>query len=235
MVTPDEIGRIGVFECLDTADRERVCRVAADISLSAGEFAAHEGDERALFAVLDGQIEATRMVDGIHRPIGVRQPGRALRRGAGHARHGLPGRFPRRRGVAGDADRAAPLPRARIGDAVDRRRGRASWRRTASAAPAACRASRPRPRSHARSCSATAGTATARSCAASSTATGSRSDGCSPTSRRRPRSGGATCRPRATTPLSGSSTGRRWCARSCAGWPSCSRSRPSRTQRSTTP
>ena len=66
MVTPEEIGQIGVFACLDTADRERVCRAAADINLSAGEFAAHEGDERALFAVLEGQIEATRMVDGIH-------------------------------------------------------------------------------------------------------------------------------------------------------------------------
>ena len=67
MVTPEEIGQIGVFACLDTSERERVCRAAADISLSAGEFAAHEGDERALFAVLEGQIEATRMVDGIHR------------------------------------------------------------------------------------------------------------------------------------------------------------------------
>src|SRR4029079_2028149 len=35
----------------------------------------HEGDERALFAVLEGQIEATRMVDGIHRQIGIRNPG----------------------------------------------------------------------------------------------------------------------------------------------------------------
>ena len=75
MVTPEEIGRIAVFECLDPADRERVCRAAADINLSAGEFAAHEGDERALFAVLEGQIEATRMVDGIHRRVGIRNPG----------------------------------------------------------------------------------------------------------------------------------------------------------------
>ena len=75
MVTPEEIGEISVFACLDTADRERVCRVAADINLSAGEYAAHEGDERALFAVLEGQIQATRMVDGIQRPIGVRNPG----------------------------------------------------------------------------------------------------------------------------------------------------------------
>ena len=75
MVTPEEVGQIGVFSCLDTADRERVCRVAADISLSAGEFAANEGDERALFAVLEGKIEATRLVDGIHRPIGLREPG----------------------------------------------------------------------------------------------------------------------------------------------------------------
>ncbi len=75
MVTPEEIGQISVFACLDTADRERVCRAAADINLSAGEYAAHEGDERALFAVLEGRIEATRMVDGIPRVVGTRKPG----------------------------------------------------------------------------------------------------------------------------------------------------------------
>ena len=71
MVTPNQIGgQISVFACLDTPDRERVCRAAADINLGAGEYAAHEGDERALFAVLEGRIEATRMVDGIARVVG---------------------------------------------------------------------------------------------------------------------------------------------------------------------
>ena len=77
-----------------------------------GEYAAHEGDERALFAVLEGRIEAVKLVDGIERVVGERQPGRHLRRGADHARHGLPGRLPRRRAVARHADRGARLPRA---------------------------------------------------------------------------------------------------------------------------
>jgi thioredoxin reductase (NADPH) len=49
--------------------------VAADVSLVAGEYAAHEGEERALFAVLEGRIEPVRLVDGIERVVGARQPG----------------------------------------------------------------------------------------------------------------------------------------------------------------
>jgi thioredoxin reductase (NADPH) len=75
MVTPEEIGRIELFAALDNAQREQLSRVAADVSLVAGEYAAHQGDERALFAVLEGRIEPVRLVDGIERVLGVRQPG----------------------------------------------------------------------------------------------------------------------------------------------------------------
>jgi thioredoxin reductase (NADPH) len=75
MVTADEIRTIKVFECLDETACERLARVAADINLVPGEFAAEEGAERALFAVLDGRIEATRNVDGIDRVLGERLPG----------------------------------------------------------------------------------------------------------------------------------------------------------------
>src|SRR5437879_759409 len=75
MVTPDENGRVAVFAALSELDRERLSRVAADISLTAGEFAAYEGGERALFALLEGRIEAVKLVDGIERVIGERQPG----------------------------------------------------------------------------------------------------------------------------------------------------------------
>jgi thioredoxin reductase (NADPH) len=75
MVTADEIRAVKVFECLDEAACERLARVAADINLVPGEFAAEEGAERALFAVLDGRIEATRNVDGIDRVLGERLPG----------------------------------------------------------------------------------------------------------------------------------------------------------------
>jgi thioredoxin reductase (NADPH) len=75
MVTADEIRAVKVFECLDDAACERLARAAADISLVPGEYAAEEGAERALFAVLDGRIEATRNVDGIDRVLGERLPG----------------------------------------------------------------------------------------------------------------------------------------------------------------
>ncbi len=75
MVTAEEIAGIGVFEGLERAACERLCRVAADVALAPGEFAVHEGDERALFGVLEGRIEAVRLVDGIERVVGERQPG----------------------------------------------------------------------------------------------------------------------------------------------------------------
>ena len=75
MVTADEIGEITVFAALDPRDRERLARVAADISLAPGEYAVHEGGERALFAVLEGRIEPIKLVDGIERVVGERHPG----------------------------------------------------------------------------------------------------------------------------------------------------------------
>ena len=71
----EEIARIELFAGLDAAQREQLSRVAADVSLAAGEYAAHEGADRALFAVLEGRIEPSRLVDGIERVLGERHPG----------------------------------------------------------------------------------------------------------------------------------------------------------------
>jgi thioredoxin reductase (NADPH) len=75
VVTPEEIGAVPLFAALDDAQREQLSRVAADVTLVAGEYAAPEGAERALFAVLEGRIEPTRMVDGVVRVLGERHPG----------------------------------------------------------------------------------------------------------------------------------------------------------------
>src|SRR6185437_11549991 len=45
MVTAEEIAGITVFAELSEADRERISRAAADITLAAGEYAAYEGGE----------------------------------------------------------------------------------------------------------------------------------------------------------------------------------------------
>src|SRR5436190_16454772 len=75
MVTADEIAAIEVFAALDPDACERLACAAADISLVPGEWAVDEGGERALFAVLAGRIEATKLVDGIERVVGERRPG----------------------------------------------------------------------------------------------------------------------------------------------------------------
>ena len=75
MVTPDEVGRVPLFAELDQAHHAQLSRVAADISLAAGEYAAPQGSEAALFAVLDGRIEPVQRADGVERVVGVRHPG----------------------------------------------------------------------------------------------------------------------------------------------------------------
>ena len=75
VVTADEIVGVSIFAALGTVERERLSRVAADIRLVPGEYAVHAGDERALFAVLEGRLETVTLVDGIERVVGGRRVG----------------------------------------------------------------------------------------------------------------------------------------------------------------
>jgi thioredoxin reductase (NADPH) len=75
MLTTDDIGTIPIFSTLAPAELERLARISADIQLNPGEFAVHEGGERALFAVLSGKIEVIKTFDGVERRLGWRNPG----------------------------------------------------------------------------------------------------------------------------------------------------------------
>jgi thioredoxin reductase (NADPH) len=75
MVTAEDVAGVAIFAELAEDDRERLARAAADIRLAPGEYAAHEGGERALFAVLEGTIEAVKLVDGVERVVGERGVG----------------------------------------------------------------------------------------------------------------------------------------------------------------
>ena len=75
MVTADEIRSVSIFSDLGPAECERLARTAADIRLQAGEYAIHAGDERALYAVLEGRLETIGVVDGIARVVGGRAAG----------------------------------------------------------------------------------------------------------------------------------------------------------------
>ena len=71
---------VPLFASLDAADARSVSRrPVPDIRLAAGEYAVHEGEERALFVVLEGMIEVVKVVDGIERKLGERLPGDGLR------------------------------------------------------------------------------------------------------------------------------------------------------------
>lgn len=75
MVTAEEVANVEVFASLTPSLQERLAGAAADIALSAGDYAAHPGDERALFAVLEGVVEPVKVTDGIARVVGRRDPG----------------------------------------------------------------------------------------------------------------------------------------------------------------
>ncbi len=76
MLTIEELASIPLFSTLPGHQLEHLAKRAADIRLAAGEYAVHEGEDRALFAVLAGKIEVTKRIDGIERTIGWRVPGK---------------------------------------------------------------------------------------------------------------------------------------------------------------
>src|SRR6476620_9209325 len=75
MLTIDDVRSVPLFATLAAAELERLAETSADLHLAAGEFAVHEGGDRALYAVLAGKIEVVKLFDGIERTLGWRVPG----------------------------------------------------------------------------------------------------------------------------------------------------------------
>jgi len=75
MLTIDDIRAIPLFSTVSENELEHLAKTSADLHLCAGEYAVHEGGERALYAVLNGRIEVVRAYDGIERTLGWRLPG----------------------------------------------------------------------------------------------------------------------------------------------------------------
>jgi thioredoxin reductase (NADPH) len=75
MIETTELTGVPLLEPLSPEALERLARTSADMRLAAGEYAVNEGDERALYVVLDGRIDVVKVVDGIPRVLGVRHPG----------------------------------------------------------------------------------------------------------------------------------------------------------------
>ena len=75
MLRLEEVRGVPLFSTLSVNDLERLVQTAADLHLAAGEFAVHEGGERALYAVLSGKIEVVKLINGVERTLGWRLPG----------------------------------------------------------------------------------------------------------------------------------------------------------------
>ena len=75
MITVEGLRGIPVFAPLPSEAVEYLAGAVEDIRLLPGEYFAHEGDERALFVVIEGRAEITKVVNGEERVIGMRKPG----------------------------------------------------------------------------------------------------------------------------------------------------------------
>ncbi len=75
MISVHDLDTIPFLASVARDDLARLTQGAGDLRLVQGEYAVHEGAERALFVVLSGRIEVTKLIDGIERTIGVRAPG----------------------------------------------------------------------------------------------------------------------------------------------------------------
>ena len=111
VLTPEEIGSVPLSRRSTTLSAQ-LSRVAADVSLVAGEDAAPEGSERALFAVLRAHRSRPgwSTESSACSASGIR---RDLRRGADSARDGFPVAFARRRGLPGCGSRRGTTTRSR--------------------------------------------------------------------------------------------------------------------------
>ena len=78
MITPAQLAEIPLFSALGEKELAYLARSVEDIRLLPGEYVSHEGDDRALFAVIEGIAEITKVVNGVERVIATRLPGQLI-------------------------------------------------------------------------------------------------------------------------------------------------------------
>ncbi|MFF2271618.1 FAD-dependent oxidoreductase [Agromyces sp. NPDC058136] len=76
MITAELLRGVPAFAALPEPTLVYLAGAVEDIRLAPGEYFAHEGEERALFVVIEGRAEITKLVNGEERVIGTRSPGR---------------------------------------------------------------------------------------------------------------------------------------------------------------
>lgn len=75
MIGIEELRTVKTFAPLSDAVLGYLASAVEDIHLLPGEYFLHEGDERSLIVVIEGNVEITKVVAGIEKVIGTRKPG----------------------------------------------------------------------------------------------------------------------------------------------------------------
>lgn len=78
MLTAANLAQFPLFADVPAEQLKQLAASCPDIHLTPGEFAMHEGDDRALYIVLSGLLEVVKLMDGVPRVVGKRSPGQLL-------------------------------------------------------------------------------------------------------------------------------------------------------------
>ena len=75
MVTIDELAKIPLFSTLGESELKYLASAVEDMRVLPGEYTDHEGGARALYAIVSGKVELTKVVNGVETVIAIRLPG----------------------------------------------------------------------------------------------------------------------------------------------------------------
>jgi hypothetical protein len=75
MITVDELAKIPLFSTLGESELKYLASAVEDMRVLPGEYTDHEGGARALFAIVSGKVELTKVVNGVETVIAIRLPG----------------------------------------------------------------------------------------------------------------------------------------------------------------
>ena len=75
MISTAELVKLPLFADLGPDELDYLAHSVEDVRLTPGEYAGHEGEERALFVIVEGRTELTKVVHGVETVIAVRLPG----------------------------------------------------------------------------------------------------------------------------------------------------------------
>jgi cAMP-binding proteins - catabolite gene activator and regulatory subunit of cAMP-dependent protein kinases len=75
MITIDELAKIPLFSTLGESELKYLAGAVEDMRVLPGEYTDHEGGVRALFAIVSGKVELTKVINGVETVIAIRLPG----------------------------------------------------------------------------------------------------------------------------------------------------------------